>query len=51
MIIYQDEKLIVDAGLDVPVVLTIINNNKSYIKSRIRTNRIFIKFQIRTIRI
>ena len=30
MIIYQDEKVIVDAGLDVPVVLTIINNNKTY---------------------
>lgn len=30
MIIYQDEKVIVDAGLDVPVVLTIINNNKEY---------------------
>lgn len=30
MIIYQDDKVIVDASVDVPVVITIISNNQEY---------------------
>jgi len=30
MIVYQDDKVIVDASVDVPVVITIISNNKEY---------------------
>lgn len=30
MIVYQDDKVVVDASLEVPVIITIYNNNKEY---------------------